>query len=362
MANKMAQEVRDKNACIVRSKLKANGWGENLIDFATEWMKPAEVNENFFRELEVRLAFIRDNIPPKKLKKIDEMGKNQDYPSSQVPIFITSTRIFFLEALNHLTESTIWDTVIDHPEVIIHWSSVAKRINQPKRTEYHGIDPSRKKIPILVDKGKSDRATEVRVLEFKDALQRSGLVKIISPLVKHIVCSKITEPFSTPLRYHGTMQGVEEMGLSFADEARVFLIPIVLHEMGHAAEYHCYYDNNLLQLLTKYFIISQLEETVLSNYANSFIKTDGRGSSSFISESFAEDSRLYWMWPEQLSDRKRDLFTKVYKILLPQINPAQVRLNIRLTLGNYYSSNVTQVLKKMNGKSPEEALMRRRYF
>lgn len=112
---------------------------------------------------------------------------------------------------------------------------------------------------------------------------------------------------------------------------------ILIHEIGHAIEQQTIVTQNgqaAFNAYAAYIIYSGVKGT--SSYAEATGKKDGRKSTAFVMESFAEDIRIFLQDPGAMHPERRLRIADIVSIALPNINIEMLRNGIRQMYGALY--------------------------
>lgn len=198
----------------------------------------------------------------------------------------------------------------------------------------YGYLKSRQEPPI---EGVDERA----IREAQDVIKQSGLAPFISSRVRNIRlvrredirgCSGIWEPADLTVR------------LAVEREKPHRLASVLIHEVGHAAQQSMALVPEAQEAFDKYAveaIFSGLRAS--SGYAEAYALLEGRLSTAFLSESFAEDFRILMEYPVGLPAAKREAMETVFRRLAPGLDLERAQENIRRMYGNLYGVSVKDI-------------------
>lgn len=307
-------------------------WPTELREFAVINFIPINIKEDTWSDLRKRLEFINEHIPL-ELLPLDRYGLSTYY--------LLNRQLSYLHAINDLLGVEGWREILGSGEQCKQFSyacssgSPIHRLSRETFAEY----ADRGSLPIEAEPGVEDRLDELR-----DVLNHSGIIDIATPLASRI---EFTQPGEG--RASGSCDNWNgDIKVSTSEKAKKLLIPTLLHELGHALEHRLSWDNEAREIFDRYIVLSQTESIANSPYAESFKLSDGAYQGTFIAESFAEDFRLYWLKPEDLSSGRLAIIDEFCDKFLSHVDRDEVRGEIRSVLGNYYSANVNEVFQMIN--------------
>lgn len=246
--------------------------------------------------------------------------------------------------------------LIEDVEVVVPGSGVAPSVAAPSYSlpvEAFVSFSSRKDLPVYADSG-----MEPRFQEFLYLVSASGLVDLAVRLTKFIV---LIPPVEDVCEIYGRSDP-DHISVFAKESKKGALVPCILHELGHKLEnaIACFAGDGM-KLFHRYVALTQTEETADSIYADAWKELEGIQSFGYVHESFADDFRLYWLCPENLSVGKIAIFDELHDWFFAGLDRENLRVQIRSFLGDYYGMSVTDILRDINSyKDLPEKLKRRR--
>ena len=178
--------------------------------------------------------------------------------------------------------------------------------------------------------------------ELRETLRETGFEAIAKELVTHIV---VMVPES-PNEAHGVYENATgEAGVWATGEQRFMLPAVVFHEVGHALDKRVRNHARGQEWKDRYAVSAYLRPETTGWYADSYVTSEkeGRSSSKFMMESFAEDFRHYWIDQDAIPAERRKLLDEIMGDLFPQIDRDDVRVRIRKFLRAKYDVGPEQV-------------------
>lgn len=259
-------------------------------------------------------------------------------PSFEVRQLLTGD-LRYLEAMRDMLTDEQWEAATSEPEAAAHFKKfefparASSRISAEEFTTF----AERTELPVESDPGEERRAEELR-----DILTTSGL----EPMMRAV---------SPTLRATGVAGGsvsngsydlsTGEIKAAADNEHRRSLPGILFHETGHGVQNLLATSEAGKGLNARFAVASALEPQTHSSYAESFRVRDKGNMDGFVSESFAEDFRLFFFAPERLPPMKRETISRVVASRFPLVDAEDVRRRVRSVLGNFYGVSATDEIR-----------------
>jgi hypothetical protein len=322
-------------------------WPAELRAFAIQNFALVRVNDETLATLRIRLDFINEYIP------LDLLKKQTKYEPISTKAGLLTKRLSYLQAINDILGEAGWQEILGDPEKTTRfnraglWGRPFKRLDPEAFAEF----AKRETVPVGAEPG-----AEARIDEVIDVLNQTGIMAIAAKFANKI---ELFEPVNIDF-FAGTCNNwTGDIKITTSEKENAMLIPLILHELGHAFEYKLSWQPEIEKIYDRYIVLLQIEPTKDSPYAASFISKDGAPQIQYFGESFAEDFRLYWLKPADLSPAKREIFDTFCDKLIPELDKEEIRKKIRSVLGNYYGVSVNDVFRKINCGNAEEMATRR---
>lgn len=284
-------------------------------------------------ELPERLDFWDANVPA------DLFGENMSFDAR---LLLTGSLLFLEAALETLgTEG--FEAMLRDPDSARGFRALAEAIRKPDSDGFYKFEFfARKQGGVFVD---WDEGQESRARELADIAETTGLMPILRLVARSI---RAVEPASgcDSSGYYDTRTG--DIGAGATGRGRGSLPETLFHETGHGVQEWLGQTAVGWRRYLGYAVASAVEPQTHSSYAEGF-RVRGQGLlEDYVSESFAEDFRLYFFAPERLSVRKRRAVDEIVRAHFPTIDPEDVRRKTRSVLGNFYGVSVEDVLRPTN--------------
>lgn len=306
--------------------LSSDKWSSELRDLASKELTPHVYSDEAITDFEKRLNFIQENVPVQLLKD----------PEIQL-VSLLRVRSNYLEQMREQMGEDEWLKVLNDPKKSrdFRLASLASTLSHLSDEEYAELE-ARPAVTL-----KAEKRVEERLDELRDVLETTGIDEIAKPIVNDII---LMEPSDSEKADGLFKRKPADVTLTIHPDKKAFLIPILMHEIGHAFMDKIAPIKKAQDIFDRYIIIAQLEPTENSIYANAKKLSKGKHDAEYQQESFAEDFKAFWMKPESLSERKLAIFDELCDLLYPDIDRDKVRKQIKSVLGNYYGVNVNDVL------------------
>lgn len=334
----------DDEKAQIRKVLSSDKWPKELCEFAVKALLPTKVTDKTLKDFEERLEFIKVRVPLEFLIGDSKFGFAK----------LLGKRVSFLSALADSLGKTEWENLLRDDEKCKQYARAAflgDPIYRLSDEMFEGF-AKRDAVPVEAEVGAEDRLEELQ-----DVLGQTGIEKIALPLANKIIFAKPNDP-NTVRGHNHNFTG--DVIVSTGVEKKPMLIPVLLHELGHAMEKRVSRDDRAREIFDRYIVLSQLEATKHSPYVDSFELTDGKASGYYVEESFAEDFRLYWLKPEALSSGKSAIFDEFCDRFLGGVDREKARAQIRSVLGNFYGRSVNDIFQMIDCYVPRKLAERRK--
>jgi hypothetical protein len=283
-----------------------------------------------------RAAFIEENVPADLYVK----------PSYDLQSFFHRTSLSFLRLLRAQCDSAQWESFLRQPDQVSQISKAwffGRPDFGPKKDEFDAYK-RRETVPVIAPSG-----LERKKAELEEILQGKMLGQVVKALVSQLTVAPPKGGDGWFGDYNRKSGGIS---LSTHGRNSEMVFPTLLHELGHALDKWLIREEGGMELFEYYILLTQLESTIESPYADSIALKDGRNSGLFIKESFAEDFRLFLIKPSGLSISKKMFFEKVWEMIFPEIPLEDLRVEIRLLLGDFHGKSIGDLLKKTRCRNP----------
>lgn len=211
-------------------------------------------------------------------------------------------------------------------------SSIISYFNNEKIQELE----SRERIPI--EEEDAEGSTEM----IRDIINRMGLESILKKIASKIILDRAENIGAAGLY---SRPSAEMCIATDAVTTRKAGIPgVIIHEAAHGLE-------NLLgampkgqELFDQYVVnLVYRQKTGTSVYPEALGKMEGTETGIYVSESFAEDMRVFFQNPELIPIHQRQQLESISIYLLPELDLEQAREKIRKMYGELFGVSVNEV-------------------
>ncbi|MEI6511291.1 MAG: hypothetical protein WCO25_04595 [Candidatus Uhrbacteria bacterium] len=280
-------------------------------------------------ELKGRLDFWAANVHPSVLSPDTEFSIRS----------LLTADLLFLRTMREMLTDEQWEEATSEPEAAAHF----KKFEFPARAtsrisaEEFATFAERDSIPVESDPGEERRAEELR-----DILVASGLepmTRRVSPNVR----ATVVAGGSWSNGSYDLSTG--EISAAAVNAHRKSLPAILFHETGHGIQNLLATTADGKALNARFAIATAIEPQTHSSYAESFRVRDEKNLDGYVSESFAEDFRLFFFAPERLPPLKRETIGRVVATTFPSVDAEDVRRRTRSVMGNYYGVSVLEEIQ-----------------
>lgn len=275
-------------------------------------------------ELKKRLDFWTENIHSSVLSPDTEFAVRS----------LLTADLLFLRTMREMLTDEQWAAATSDPEAAAHF----KKFEFPARAtsritaEEFAAFAERDSIPVESDPGEERRAGELR-----DILAASGL----EPMTRRVSPSVRATAVAGGSWSNGSYDlSTGEIKAAAVNDHRKSLPAILFHETGHGIQGLLATTAEGKALNARFAVAAAVEPQTHSSYAESFRVRDGNNLDGYVSESFAEDFRLFFFAPERLPPMKRETIGKIVATAFPSVDAEDVRRRTRSVMGNYYGVSV----------------------
>lgn len=332
------RKLSDDEKVQVRKVISSADCSRELQAFAAKELIPSKITPETLKDLEARLRFIHMHVP------LDTLQPDPEFSLQR----LLNSRLPYLLAMVELLEKKEWEEILQNEDKCKQYSRAAVLGRPLYRLSDEIFEDFAKRdaVPVEAQEGAEDRLEEL-----KEVLAYTGIDQIALPLANKVTFGKPDNP-NTFKGHNNNFTG--DVMASTGVEKKPFLIPALLHELGHALEKRIAWDSRAMEIFDRYIVLSQIEDTKNSPYVDSFRLTDGRTNGHYTQESFAEDFRLYFLKPEELGARKIAIFDDFCDRFLPKVDREDVRNRIRSALGNFYGRSVNDIFAVIDCYNPRK--------
>jgi hypothetical protein len=273
-------------------------------------------------KLREKVEFIKEAVPLKLIESHISDGSNIN--TGHFSRFIRR-RPSFLSALRSYLGEEEWQEVLKDDEQCMYYENIATAT----WVRYSAFNDSeegyrefaeRDEVPIVADEVIQERDKEM----ICDIIETGGLSELTKRVVGEI---KLTQLATSA----GTIGGELNMKLALnGKHEKVKIVRTFLHELGHAVMFRIHHHEEGLMLRDEYLMHALDQRTDYSDYANANAymnrpSWEKQNLSAFFTESFADDFKLYILYPKGLSEKKRDVFNRLMAVVFPDIDVEEVR-------------------------------------
>ena len=273
-------------------------------------------------------------------------------PSFEVRQLLTGD-LRYLEAMRDMLSEDQWEAATSDPETAKHFQKfelAGRALSRISKEEFASF-AARQELPVVADVGEERRGEELRDVLFASGLE--PMMRAVSPNLRATaVAGGSVSNGSFDLSTGEIRAGAD-------NDHRKSLPAILFHETGHGVQDLLAWSEEGKTLNARFAVAAAVEPQTHSSYAESFRVRDEKHADGFVSESFAEDFRLYFSAPERLPPMKRETIGRIVASQFPFVDPEDVRRRTRSVMGNYYG---VSVLDEIQPTSCETARHKARRF
>jgi len=322
--------------------LTSEVWPEELINFAVNTLIPMRINEKTLSDFKQSLRLINENV------QIENVDMN-DYNVSR----FLARRISFLKYLHSFLGQSTWNELLKDSQMCGYYARIAYLGAPIYRLSDEVFDNFAARDSINIESKLEDRKNEL-----EEVLRHTGLYDIALILANKIIFNK---PKSNQSAHGNYNVRTADINVCTGKNKKELLIPILLHELGHALESRISRDDAAREIFDEYIVLSQFEKIKHSPYVESFELSSNKSNPDYIHESFAEDFRLYLLKPESLSVLKLDIFNRFFSKFLSNIDAEKIHKQIKSVLGNFYGVSVNDVFQTIDCYNARDLVLKRLY-